>query len=75
MGTQGGRDAGIFIKGQFEKYGLQPFYGPTFIKSFKSDSLVGRNIIGVVPSKYYSDEYIVISAHYDHLGVLDKQCF
>lgn len=75
MGTQGGRDAGIFIKGQFEKYGLQPFYGQTFIKSFKSDSLVGRNIIGVVPSKYYSDEYIVISAHYDHLGVLDKRIF
>ena len=34
--------------------------------------LVGENIIGLVEGAEEKDQYIVISAHYDHLGLVDS---
>jgi Zn-dependent M28 family amino/carboxypeptidase len=60
-----------YLRKFFNKYGLSKFYSDTYTQSFIIDSLTnGRNIIGVIPSLYYSDEYILISAHYDHLGII-----
>lgn len=35
----------------------------------------GVNIIGVIPGTRVSDRYIVVTAHYDHVGVNDGQVF
>lgn len=35
----------------------------------------GVNIIGVIPGTRVSDKYIVVTAHYDHVGVNDGQVF
>lgn len=74
-GTKGSQICGSFIKSEFEEYGLSPLSGGTFTQSFKKDSIIFRNIIGLVRSQYYSEKYIVISAHYDHLGTLDGKIY
>lgn len=70
-GTFGNMITASYLRHFFTKYGLSKFYSQSYTQSFKVDSTtIGRNIIGVIPSKYYSDEYILISAHYDHLGII-----
>jgi len=34
-----------------------------------------QNVIGVIKGKKYPDKYILIGAHYDHLGMLGKEIF
>ncbi|MFQ5495247.1 MAG: M28 family peptidase, partial [Phycisphaerae bacterium] len=37
--------------------------------AYEADEVTGRNVIGVLPgSGPHADEYVVIGAHYDHLG-------
>lgn len=69
-GSKGKHSAEQFIRERFKKYGLKPFNW-NYTQSFRvKDTLAVRNVVGVVPAKGMSDEYIVIGAHYDHLGVL-----
>lgn len=73
LGTDGKILAKQYIAGQFQAAGLKPF-GEDF---FHHMSLMvgvaripGTNIIGYLPGNdpEISDEFIVIGAHYDHLG-------
>ena len=74
-GTPGKLSAEQFIKERFRKYGLKPFEW-NYTQSFPyDDSIMVRNVIGVVPANRMSDEYIVIGAHYDHLGRLGGQIY
>jgi Zn-dependent M28 family amino/carboxypeptidase len=81
-GAPGGEKARAYIVSRFEALGvaappmgrLQPFEavgrtreGP---KTFN-----GINILGLVPGTRVPDRYIVITAHYDHVGVNDGQIF
>ena len=60
-----------FIARQFEKYGVEKLYPDSYFQQFQVDSATrGRNVVGIVRSVVPSDEYIVVCAHYDHLGVL-----
>ena len=69
-GSKGKLSAEQFIRERFRRYGLKPFNW-NYTQSFRvRDTLMGRNVIGVVPAVTMSDEYIVVGAHYDHLGVL-----
>jgi Peptidase family M28 len=38
----------------------------------KSEQMVSKNVAGFVKGSVYPDEYIIISAHSDHVGVNDK---
>ncbi|RZJ46234.1 MAG: M28 family peptidase [Brevundimonas sp.] len=81
-GTAGGEMARNYIVGRLEALGvappamgrLQPFEatgrtraGPTTFN--------GVNIIGVIPGTRVADKYIVVTAHYDHVGTNDGQVF
>jgi Zn-dependent M28 family amino/carboxypeptidase len=81
-GTPGGEKARAYVVARLEAMGvapasfgrLQPFEmtgrsaeGP---RSFR-----GANVIGLIPGTRVSDRYIVVSAHYDHVGVHDGQIF
>lgn len=69
-GTSGKQIAERFIIGKFKEFGLKP-YNWNYTQSFRyQDSIAIRNVVGIIPASVISDEYIVISAHYDHLGVL-----
>ncbi|MDP3437929.1 MAG: M28 family peptidase [Bacteroidales bacterium] len=71
-GTPGNLIVSSFLREEFSRLGMIPFYSTTFTQSFTipESSVIGRNIIGVIPALYYTDQYILISAHYDHLGII-----
>jgi len=69
--------ARAFIKEQFKKLGLAPLgndYELPFEFTQRSGATVkGMNLAGVIKGK--KEEYIVISAHYDHLGIRNEQIY
>lgn len=81
-GSEGGAKARDYIVGRLEALGVQPspmgrlqpweMQGRTRegVKTFS-----GTNIIGVIPGTRVSDKYIVVTAHYDHVGVNDGQIY
>jgi Zn-dependent M28 family amino/carboxypeptidase len=75
-GTPGIEKAAQYIEGEFKRIGLKTFGDLTSFRqtfTFKSrrsaDSITGSNIIGVLEGKGRKDEMVVVSAHYDHLGM------
>ena len=81
-GSEGGARAREYIVGRLEALGVQPspmgrlqpweMQGRTRegTKTFN-----GTNIIGVIPGTRVSDKYIVVTAHYDHVGVNNGQIY
>ena len=77
-GTNAGMSAARFIEVLYRQYGLEPLFGGSFYQPFIADSLSGtrgRNVVGIVRSAVPSDEYVLISAHYDHLGILNGNVY
>ena len=77
--TQGSTDARNFIKEQFKKLELKPF-GNDFEIPFEFNSrsgakVKGTNLAGWIKGKAKTGKYIVISAHYDHVGVKDEKIY
>ena len=69
-GSEGGKKARAYIIEQLKKIGVVEFvpgYEQPFTITQSSGTITGTNILGVFPGK--KKETIVISAHYDHLGV------
>ena len=77
-GTRGGTEAAFEIIRNFRRAGLERF-GDSYSKPFyTSDSArTGHNIIGMLPGsvKRPVDSYIIIGAHYDHIGILGGRMF
>ena len=73
-GYGGQPEARDYIVQAFEKHGLQPF-GSSFIQPFfffskeGNKEYRGANVVGYIEGALDPDRYIVITAHYDHLGV------
>jgi Zn-dependent M28 family amino/carboxypeptidase len=80
VGTPGGEKARAFVIERFKASGLVPF-GATFEAPFtfaggrgtQQADRKGVNVIGRVEGTRSRDRYIVISAHYDHIGVRNGQ--
>ncbi|MFQ5627386.1 MAG: M20/M25/M40 family metallo-hydrolase [bacterium] len=77
-GSVGNKIAGAFIEQAFQKIKLQPF-GDSFRHDFtfksrrdSTKSFEGVNFVGYLKGKTQSDSFIVVTAHYDHLGVRDS---
>jgi Zn-dependent M28 family amino/carboxypeptidase len=79
-GTKGNNDAAAYIAKYFKKYGLKNF-GGSYMQTFKlfvkpetnhakSDSVTTQNVVGYIEGsdETLKNEFIVIGAHYDHLG-------
>ena len=81
-GSEGGERARAYIVSRLEALGVQPapfgrlqrFEAPgrtrEGVKTFS-----GVNIVGLIPGTRVADRYIVVTAHYDHVGVNDGQIF
>lgn len=70
VGTRGNREAQLYIIRRFEQIGVQKqfdTYEQSFFFSSHGKRIMGTNIIGYLPGK--RSDWIVISAHYDHLGI------
>lgn len=70
-GKPGLEKAAKYIETEYAKIGLKPAQGEQYRQWYKLPRNLGKasNIIGVLEGSSRKDEYIVISAHYDHLGV------
>jgi Zn-dependent M28 family amino/carboxypeptidase len=76
--TKGAEMAREFINKRFTSIGLQPFqqlqgYGQAFSFETSKGAVRGKNMIGYIEGR--SDEIIVISAHYDHIGIINQQIY
>jgi len=74
-GTSGIEKAAKYIENEFKRIGLTTFEGlKTYRQTFSftdrrsKKEITSANIIGVLEGSSKKDEYVIISAHYDHLG-------
>lgn len=77
-GTTSAQRVAWYISEMFRQYGLEPLFGNSFYRPFIADSVNGtrgRNVTGIIRSAVPSDEYVIISAHYDHLGILNGNIY
>lgn len=77
-GTRSAQMVAWYITERFRQYGLEPLFGNSFYNPFIADSLCGtrgRNVVGIIRSAVPSDEYVIITAHYDHLGILNGNIY
>jgi Zn-dependent M28 family amino/carboxypeptidase len=78
-GTEGAALARTFLKERLSQLGLSSYAGlqdfeqPFKAKDRSGKSVDARNVIAYIPGK--SSEIIVISGHYDHLGVINNEVY
>ncbi|MFA6945280.1 MAG: M28 family peptidase [Pedobacter sp.] len=76
-GTQGNRMAARYIINRFKESGLKPFnedFEHLFpFKNTKNEEIKGTNLIAYIKGR--SEEMILISAHYDHVGINNSTIF
>ena len=70
-GTDDGRRAADYIMRQWQQMGLKPLWGDSYQWPFKHPVGDFTNLVAVIEGNdpVLKDEYIVIGAHYDHIGV------
>jgi hypothetical protein len=82
VGTPGGLKAREYVRGRFAEIGLEQF-GGTYVHEFTAAPARGgaargaapANVVGFVRGRTSPTRFIVITAHYDHLGVADTAIF
>lgn len=74
--TPGIEKAAEFVEMEFKAAGLQPWkvdsgFRQEFTIDRRGRPMEGKltNVIGILPGKSKPNEYVIFSAHYDHLGV------
>lgn len=65
--------AAEFIEKLFIQNGLSPMY-PGYRDTLQNSKTTAYNIVGVIPGNdpVLKDEYIMIGAHYDHIGIVKQ---
>lgn len=90
-GTVGGQLAAQLVESRFRELGLTPVDGSfvqpfSFVhrsiralwrrnRPFSKEFTGARNVVGYVRGTSRPDDIIVVSAHFDHLGVLDGEVY
>jgi len=79
VGTPGGQRARAYLLRRFDGIGLRPF-GTGFEDRFSitrrgAESRTAANVIGYVAGTTRPNRYIVVTAHYDHVGIRDGEIF
>src|SRR5262245_49750695 len=80
VGTPGNDKARAYIVEQFKASGLKPFGGSyespfTFTGKGGSGERRGVNVLGWIPGTAAFPKYMIVSAHYDHVGAKDGEVF
>lgn len=66
-GEEGGRKAAAYIVSLLEEWGIEPLLDDGYLQHFAVKDCEMNNVLAVIPGK--SDEYVVVGAHYDHVGI------
>lgn len=66
-GSRGGRAAAVYLTRELERLGLQPAGTEGWFQTFRGSH---RNVLAKLPGAdpKLRDEYLVVGAHYDHVG-------
>jgi len=79
VGTPGGAKARAYIIQRFNQIGLRPegvrFEQPFTFKPKLGKDVTGVNLVARIQGTSSSDKVLVVSAHYDHLGVRKGQVY
>lgn len=68
-GTAGIEKAAQYIENEFKRIGLKTYNNlPDYRQNFEDKGIKMFNVIGVLEGKSKKNEYVIVSAHYDHLG-------
>lgn len=76
--TKGGEMARAYLNKRFTTIGLKSFpqlqgYQQPFSFATSKGTVQGKNMIGYIEGK--SEQVIVISAHYDHIGIINNEVY
>lgn len=76
-GSEDAARAREYIAGQFRAMGLEPFGTDGYEMRFSHSGGEYCDLVGIIPGSdpALKDEYIVLGAHYDHLGVRHGEVF
>lgn len=76
-GQRGGGLAALWLQREFENIGLMKMSGGYAHAVKLNDGRYGRNIIGMLPGSKATtrDRYVIVGAHYDHLGTLEGKMY
>lgn len=79
VGTEGSAKARAYIEKRLKAIGVKPIYPTGYDQGFdftaKGTARHGTNIVGQIAGKEPGGPVLVVSAHYDHLGVRDGQIY
>jgi len=72
-GSEGIEKATQYIESEFERIGLTKYDTlNSYRQNFNFYDMSFYNVIGILKGKSLPNEYVIISAHYDHLGINQK---
>lgn len=77
-GTEGAEKAKAYIIKKFKSLNVQPLienYQQRFSFEARGKSYEGVNVLGYIKGSKNPEDYIVISAHYDHEGIKNDQIY
>ena len=71
-GSEGIAEAATFIEEAFEENNIEPYFS-SYRDTLSNFNPTAYNIVGWIPGNdpQLKNEYILIGAHYDHIGVID----
>jgi hypothetical protein len=75
FGTVGNQKAMEYITSEFKKRNISKSNGNLYEQFFKDDDKYGINVIGIVEGYLYPDESVIVTCHYDGLGIADSTLF
>ena len=79
IGTPGSLRARAYLVQAFTTAGLRPFgaslENPVEGTTRDGRVLHGANVVGYIPGRSAASRYLVVSAHYDHVGVRNGEIF
>lgn len=79
IGTPGGERARRFLERRIEALGLKPVPGHGIAQPFAAESrrggepVRGTNLVAMVPGTGTGDRVLVLTAHYDHVGMRTQE--
>lgn len=74
-GSPGGAKARAYVKQRLEQIGLGVSEQPFTYQGRDAKDRNGVNLVAVIPGSQKGGKVIVVTAHYDHLGVRDGQTY
>ena len=76
-GSRASKEAAFWIEREFRRTGLLKTDSTYTKHFFAGHGHIGHNIIGMLPGsvKNPCDSYVIVGAHYDHLGMLDGKIY